>query len=78
MELREALGVEALRGHNSDGLEPSSSVVRVFISSTVSGWGFTDELFFTVVCHFTKVPLKAFFFPFLGKFLWVNMWLTRS
>ncbi|XP_053539257.1 NACHT domain- and WD repeat-containing protein 1 [Ictalurus punctatus] len=36
MELREALGVEVLRGHNSDGLEPSSSVVRVFISSTVS------------------------------------------
>lgn len=41
MEMREALGVELLCGHNTDNLEPPSNVVRVFISSTISGWGFT-------------------------------------
>ncbi|XP_060734898.1 NACHT domain- and WD repeat-containing protein 1 [Tachysurus vachellii] len=36
MELREALGVEALRGLDPDCLESSSNVVRVFLSSTIS------------------------------------------
>lgn len=62
MYLREALGIEVLHGCNTDILEPPSSVVRMFISSTISGWGFTDELFFTVACHFITVALKAFSF----------------
>lgn len=44
MELREALGVDALRGHDTGTLDPPSNLVRVFISSTISGRGFTDKL----------------------------------
>ncbi|KAM9460844.1 NACHT domain- and WD repeat-containing protein 1 [Clarias gariepinus] len=36
MELREALGVDALRGHDTGTLDPPSNLVRVFISSTIS------------------------------------------
>lgn len=68
MELREALGVEALQGHNTGNLEPPSNVVRVFISSTISGWAFTHQLFFTVPCNCTNLALKDFFLQFyLGK-----------
>lgn len=55
MEMREALGVETLRGHDTDSLKPPSNVVRVFISSTISGWGFTHRLLFKMACNFTNV-----------------------
>ncbi|KAF5909987.1 NACHT domain- and WD repeat-containing protein 1 [Clarias magur] len=36
MKLREALGVDALRGHDTSTLDPPSNLVRMFISSTIS------------------------------------------
>lgn len=53
-ELREALGVETLRGIDTDVLEPPSNVVRVFISSTISGWDLTDKLLSSVAGNFFK------------------------
>ncbi|KAK3561676.1 hypothetical protein QTP86_012485 [Hemibagrus guttatus] len=44
MELSEALGDEVLRGHDTGSLEPSYNVVRVFLSSTISGIGKTALL----------------------------------
>lgn len=61
MELREALGVEALCGNDADSLEPPSRVVRVFLSSTISGRSFRDFFCETVACNFLKAALKACF-----------------
>ncbi|TSM94660.1 NACHT domain- and WD repeat-containing protein 1 [Bagarius yarrelli] len=65
-ELREALGVELLRGRDPDVLEPQSNVVRVFLSSTISDLNTERNAFWEIAypelqsyCHSLGLVFEA-------------------